>query len=149
MITQAGASGFSELKKAGKEQSLRVRRSFNNVMAGRIFQIRRRVKLDTQQLRTKTIRQLEQLFDFASAIARGQVQYQRLEGKMHLITLKERQGWTRVAGYIAQILQNIGKGFDEKQVDEDLAELEKFVNETIPENQAKTGEDAVEGSPSK
>ncbi len=68
---------------------------------------------------------------------------------MHLITLKERQGWTRVAGYIAQILQNIGKGFDEKQVDEDLAELEKFVNETIPEDQTKTVEGATEGAPSK
>jgi hypothetical protein len=149
VITQAWAGEFSELKRAGKGQSLRARRSFNDVMAGRIFQIRRRVKLDTQQLRMKTIRQLEQLFDFASAIARGQVQYQRLEGKMHLITLKERQGWTRVAGYIAQILQNIGKGFDEKQVDEDLAELEKFLNETMPEDQAKTVEEAAEGAPSK
>jgi hypothetical protein len=138
-----------ELKKAGKGQSLRAHRSFNDVMAGRIFQIRRRVKLDTQQLRTKTIKQLEQLFDFASAIARGQVKYQHVEGKTHLITLKERQGWTRVAGYIAQILQNIGKGFDEKQVDEDLAELEKFVNETIPEDQAKTVEDAAQSAPAK
>jgi len=137
------------LKKAGKGQSLRAHRSFNDVMAGRIFQIRRRVKLDTQQLRTKTIKQLEQLFDFASAIARGQVKYQHVEGKTHLITLKERQGWTRVAGYIAQILQNIGKGFDEKQVDEDLAELEKFVNETIPEDQAKTVEDAAQSAPAK
>lgn len=128
---------------------MRARRSFNDVMTGRIFQIRRRVKLDTQQLRTKTIRQLEQLFDFASAIARGQVKYQHVEGKMHLITLKERQGWTRVAGYIAQILQNIGKGFDEKQVDEDLAELEKFVNETMPEDQAKKVAGATEGAPSK
>lgn len=137
------------MKKAGKGQSLRAHRSFNDVMAGRIFQIRRRVKLDTQQLRTKTIKQLEQLFDFASAIARGQVKYQHVEGKTHLITLKERQGWTRVAGYIAQILQNIGKGFDEKQVDEDLAELEKFVNETIPEDQAKTVEDAAQSAPAK
>jgi len=116
-------------------------------MASLVFQVRRRVQLDTQHLRAKTIRQLEQLFDFASAIARGQVQYQRVEGKVHLITLKERQGWTRVAGYIAQILQNIANGFDEKQVDEDLAELEKLVNETSPKDQAETVKDAARGAP--
>lgn len=107
------------------------------------------MKLDTQQLRTKTIRQLEQLFDFASAIARGRVQYQRIEGKMHPITLKERQGWTKVAGYIAQILQNVTSGFDEKQVDEDLAELERLVNEANKKGQAETVEGAVGSAPVK
>lgn len=122
---------------------MRVRGSCNDGLAGRIFQLRCQVKLDTQQLRAKMIRQLEQLFDFASAIARGQVQYQRIEGKMHPITLKERQGWTKVAAYIAQILQNITNGFDEKQVDEDLAELERLVNEANKKGQAEPVEGAV------
>ncbi len=62
---------------------------------------------------------------------------------MHPITLKERQGWTKVAAYIAQILQNITNGFDEKQVDEDLAELERLVNEANKKGQAEPVEGAV------
>lgn len=137
------------MRKADERPSLRVRGSYNDALAGRIFQLRCQVRLDTQHLRTKTIKQLEQLFDFASAIARGQVQYQRIEGKMHPITLKERRGWTKVAGYIAQILQNVTSGFDEKQVDEDLAELERLVNEANKKGQAQTVEGAVGSAPEK
>jgi hypothetical protein len=92
---------------------------------------------------------LQQLFDVASAIARGQVQYQRIGEKMHPITLKERQGWIKVAAYVAQIMHNIAHGFDEKQIDEDLAELEKLVNEASKKGQAETVEGAVGSAPVK
>jgi hypothetical protein len=92
---------------------------------------------------------LQQLFDVASAIARGQVQYQRIGEKMHPITLKERQGWIKVAAYVAQIMHNIAHGFDEKQIDEDLAELEKLVNEASKKGQTETVEGAVGSAPVK
>jgi hypothetical protein len=37
----------------------------------RIFTLRRNVKLDPQKLRAKTVKQLEELFDIAAAIAKG------------------------------------------------------------------------------
>lgn len=129
--------------------SMRGRIPYNDVIVARVFQLRRRVKLDTQKLRTKTIKKLERLFDSASAIARGEVEYQSVEGKVHPISLKERQGWVRVAAYVAQIMQNISNGFDEKQIDEDMAELEKLVNEASKKGQAETVEAAVGSAPVK
>jgi hypothetical protein len=46
-------------------------------------------------------------------------------------------------------MHNIAHGFDEKQIDEDLAELEKLVNEASKKGQAETVEGAVGGTPVK
>lgn len=113
------------------------------LVSRRIFQLRSTLKVDTQQLRVKTLRQLEQLFETASAIARGQIQWQQVNGKNQAITLKHRQMWARVAAYIAQIMNNIANGFDEKQIDEDLIELQRIVNEANTKGQAAPVEGAA------
>jgi hypothetical protein len=105
------------------------RLGFNDVVARRIFKLRRNVKLDSQRLRAKTVKQLEGLFDLASAIAKGKVKSQRVDGKEVLISLKLRQMWVRVAANIAQSMSNMLKGFDERQIDKDLTTLENLMNE--------------------
>jgi hypothetical protein len=105
------------------------RLGFNDAVTRRIFKLRRTVKLDSQKLRLKTVKQLEELFNIASAIARGDVKSQRVDGKEVLISLKQRQMWARVAASIAQTMSNMLKGFDERQIDEDLATLENLIIE--------------------
>jgi DNA-binding protein YbaB len=88
------------------------------------------------------MQQLEQLFDTASAIARGQIRWQRVGGKKQSITLKQRQMWARVAAYIAQVMNTISNGIDERQIDKDLDMLEKLVNEASEEAKAKERSDS-------
>jgi hypothetical protein len=42
--------------------------------------------------------------------------------------------WARIAAYIAQIINTIADGIDERQIDKDLALLEKLVNEATAKN---------------
>jgi hypothetical protein len=44
------------------------------------------------------------------------VKYQRIKGTIIKITLKQRQIWTQVAGKFPQIMNNIAKRYDERQV---------------------------------
>jgi hypothetical protein len=88
------------------------------------------VKFDTDRLRRKTIASLEQLFDVASDFAKGRIKWQTQDGKASLVTIKQRQMWARIAAYVAQIMNTIANGIDERQIDKDLALLERLVSET-------------------
>jgi len=83
-----------------------------------VRKLRARVKLDTQQLRYNVINKLTDLFNAASGMA-----------KSRGLEVKDRPEWTRIAGYIAQTIESISKGYDEKQIDQDLASLEKMIDE--------------------
>jgi len=98
-----------------------------------IRKLRARVKLDTQQLRYNVINKLTDLFNAASGMA-----------KSRGLDLKDRQEWTRIAGYIAQTIESISKGYDEKQIDHDLASLEKMIDEARAKG--KTGKTKTEAS---
>ena len=100
-----------------------------------IRKLRARVKLDTQQLRYNVINKLTDLFNAASGMA-----------KSRGLDLKDRQEWTRIAGYIAQTIESISKGYDEKQIDHDLASLEKMIDEAKAKR--KTGA-VAKGTPSR
>ena len=104
------------------------------VVVRRISQLRKSVKFDTDRLRRKTIASLEQLFDVASDFARGRIKWQTQDGKASLVTIKQRQMWARIAAYVAQIMNTIANGIDERQIDKDLAQLEKIVNEATTKN---------------
>ena len=65
------------------------------------------------------------------------MKWQRVEGEERPITLKQRQMWAHVAAYIGQIMGNLANGYDERQVDEDLAELERLVDEIKKQIKAK------------
>jgi hypothetical protein len=46
---------------------------------------------------------------------------------------KDKEKFMRIAAYIAQVLNSLTKSFDEAQVNAELTELEKMVDEAIPE----------------
>ena len=123
--------------------------AFASLVERRIFQLRRTANYDTQCLRAKWIDRLDELFVVATSVAKGEVTYQRVRGREQLITLKQRQMWAHVAAHIAMVMGNLAKGYDERQFNDDLAELERLVDE-IKKLQAQTAEQrdrTAEGKP--
>jgi hypothetical protein len=98
-------------------------------MSRRIFQLRRTLKVDTQEMRLKTMKKLQALFNLSSAFAKGNVRFQSEDGKAKKLDINQRQMWARVAAYIAQVMNSVSLAFDEKEIDRDLDELERLVNE--------------------
>ena len=87
-------------------------------------------RVDSQAIRAKLLRQLDALFQLAYSIAKGQVKQLRDdEGKEYSVTPQQRQKWARLAAYTAQVMQNLSKGFDEKEFRMDLKKLERMVDE--------------------
>ncbi|MEM2394469.1 MAG: hypothetical protein QXQ47_07190 [Candidatus Bathyarchaeia archaeon] len=120
----------------------RQRASRIGMIKRRITQLREELKINTQELRSKTIQKLEELFNLASALAKGEFQTQVEDGKQRKFTLSQRQKWMRIAAYIAQTINSISNTFDERQIDEDLAKLEELINEAAAKTktpQAGTG----------
>lgn len=131
--------------------TIKGNRGFIVVVGRRIFELRKAVKFDTQRLRTKTIERLDRLFAIATSIANGEVIMQRIGKKRVPITPKQRQMWAHVATHIAMVMGNLAKGYDEVRFDEDLAELERLVDEIkkqnkVQETQAKAGGDEQQKS---
>lgn len=114
------------------------RRSRIFAVAHRISKLRRSVKYDTQMLRLRLIRNLEQLFNVADDFARGKIQTQTLDGEIHRITMKQRQMWARIAAYIAQILNATTKNYDERELDKDMDKLEALINEAVATGKAES-----------
>ena len=95
-----------------------------------LVKIRRVARVDSQEIRAKLLRQLDALFNLAFSIAQGKVKRLRDdEGKEYGVTPQQRQKWARLAAYTAQVMQNLSKGFDEKEFQTDLKKLERMVNE--------------------
>jgi len=95
-----------------------------------LVKIRRVARVDSQEIRAKLLRQLDALFNLAFSIAQGKVKRLRDdEGKEYGVTPQQRQKWARLATYTAQVMQNLSKGFDEKEFQTDLKRLERMVNE--------------------
>lgn len=113
----------------------KARRSLRQVIQKRIIKLKASVKIDTQRIRSKTLTTLEGLFDLAVLIAKGKIKFQTENGKAVRISLKQRQMWARIAAYIAQIMNGIAQGFDEKQIDLQLTELERLVGEAEAKSQ--------------
>jgi len=87
-------------------------------------------RVDSQAIRAKLLSQLDALFQLAYSIAKGQVKQLRDdEGKEYSVTPQQRQKWARLAAYTAQVMQNLSKGFDEKEFRMDLKKLERMVDE--------------------
>jgi hypothetical protein len=99
------------------------------MITNRLSQLKRRIKIDTQKIRGNAIQKLEELFNLAVSLARGKFETQTVDGRTMKVTLKQRQLWARVAAYIAQIMNSLAEGFDEREMDVQLDELERLVNE--------------------
>lgn len=90
----------------------------------RISDLKETVKTNTQKIRETLLENLQIIFANAVKMAKGEVTVDKEE-----LTTKQKQAWTRVAAYTAQVIQSIAKGFDEKQIDIQLDELEQLINE--------------------
>lgn len=89
------------------------------------------------------IEDLKELFDMASSFARGDYKFQYHNGEREAVSIKERQKWVRVAAYTAQILTSVTDGFDERQIDRDLTELERLVSEARAKGKAPQAEEGA------
>lgn len=100
-------------------------------------------------MREKTLSNLEDLFEMATRIAKGDMKTLTLKGKATPISMKQRQMWARVAAYIAQIMNSIADGFDERSIDAQLDELERMVSEakTKAETREPKEADGARGAP--
>lgn len=116
------------------------------MISRRVAELKENVKVNTQEIRVKTLNRLEELFDLAVALAKGEVKTQTENGKTEKVTLKQRQIWARVAAYIAQIMNSVAEGFDERQIDADLDELERLVNEAKAKAKGKKTKRKVKGT---
>jgi hypothetical protein len=54
--------------------------------------------------------------------------------------------WAHVAAHVAIVMANLAKGYDERQFDEDLAELERLVDEIKEQNKARAAEAGAGGN---
>ena len=93
---------------------------------------RRILRLDTQRIRFELVTKLRDIFNAAHALAQNRE-----------LDLRERQKWARVAAYAAQTINSLCEKFDEKQIDKDLAELERLVNEVRAKTTARSAETGV------
>ena len=85
----------------------------------RIAQVKEKVDLDTQKIRFELILQLKALAELAQQNAID----------THHACVEAKQNWVRIAAYTSQVINSISKTFDEVKVDEDLAKLERMVEE--------------------
>jgi RNA polymerase-interacting CarD/CdnL/TRCF family regulator len=112
-------------------RQLPCRLSLDRRVNARLNKMRRILHVDTQHTRKKLLLQLEDLFEISSNYARGKVQrVVDKTGKERPLTIAERQFYARIAAYIAQIINNLAKGIDERQIDRDLDKLEAMLNKT-------------------
>jgi hypothetical protein len=93
---------------------------------------RRILRLDTQRIRFELVTKLRDIFNAAHALAQNRD-----------LDLRERQKWARVAAYAAQTIDSLCVKFDEKQIDKDLAELERLVNEVRAKTKSRSAEAEV------
>jgi hypothetical protein len=99
------------------------------VVERRIFDVHENIRLDMQGLRNKWLTELDDLFDTATAIAKGKVGQQQVGDKLQYITPKERQMWAQIATNIGMVMSNLSKGYDDRQFNEDFTELNRLIDE--------------------
>jgi hypothetical protein len=109
----------------------------------RVTKLRRTINVDTQKLRRKAIKQLDEIFSIACDYARGTIANVTEDGKERPLTIPERQFWARIAAYTAQILNSVAKGIDERQIDLDLDELARLTHEGKAKSEAKASQEAA------
>jgi hypothetical protein len=95
----------------------------------RVLRLERAYKFETRRLRKHMMNELTVIFRMASAIAKGKVKTHVVDGKRIHYSVRQREKWARVAGYIAQVIDAIAKNFDEHELDLMLTEAERLVHE--------------------
>ena len=115
-----------------------VKVSVNRFVSNRIDTIRNEVKAETQRLRNRTLDRLEEIFNVAAKVARGEIRHQRINGKMVPIRLNQRKRWLRVAEHIAKTMNSIASNLNEREIQAQLNELERLFSEAQTVDQSTT-----------
>jgi len=110
-----------------------VRAMRKKVIICRVGVCRRILRLNTRRIRKRLLTRLGDIFTEAQAHAQDQQ-----------LDLKEREKWARASAFVAQTIDELCSKFDEQQIDADLAELERLVNEA--REKAKDGNTETEAS---
>jgi len=113
-----------------------MKKSRKNMIYHRFIKLRKRVKVNTQRIRKSLLDNLEEIFNLAASLARGKIKTQIIDGKQVKVTLRERRAWAKVAAYTAQVMNSIAEGFDERQIDFQMDELEKLIREAKAKGKA-------------
>ena len=113
-----------------------VKVSANRYVMLRVEAIRRETEAHTQKLRRKLLKNLEEIFQQASKIVKGETKHQRIRGKMAKITLRQRRKWLLIAACTAETITMISENINEKEIKSQLEKLEKLVREAT--NQTKS-----------
>jgi len=92
-----------------------------------VVELRESTERDAQQLRLRTLKDLERVFNLASELAGGRVKTQTEGGRTKKLSLAERRRWLVVAAKAAEMIKRVTKGFDENEIRVGLQELEKLV----------------------
>jgi len=116
---------------------LLVKVSVNRFVSRRLEEIRKEVEAESKRLRENTLNRLEEIFNVAAKVARGEIRHQRIDGKMVPIRLNQRKRWLRVAKHIALTMSSIASNLDEKEIHAKLNELERLINETKTTDQSQ------------
>lgn len=111
-----------------------VKVSVNRYVSRRMETLRIEVEADTRRIREKALNILEEIFRAAARMAKGEIGHQRRNGKMVHVSLKERRMWLRLAEQAAQTIKTIASNFNEQEVNHQLTELEKLINEINTES---------------
>jgi len=106
-----------------------VKVSVNRYVSRRMETLRSEVQADTRRIREKALNILEEIFKAAARVAKGEIEHQRRKGKMVHVSLKERRTWLRIAEQAAQTIKTVASNFNEQEVNHQLNELEKLINE--------------------
>lgn len=83
--------------------------------------------LDTMEMRNKWINELNDLFDMATAIAKGEINQQKIGDKTQTIAPKERQTWAKIAANIGAVMGNLTEAYDGRLIDKELDEMEELL----------------------
>ena len=95
--------------------------------------------VDTQSIRKTSLMHLKTLFDLSVAMS-----------KLVELTSKQRNDWAKNAAYIFQTMTTAMKDIDEREMDADLIELERLINEVKAKSQDGSAEEKVcSGEPAK
>lgn len=111
-----------------------VRISRQKMVLFRVGKLKKTIKVDTQRMRAKSLKALEEMFKMAKKFAQNKD-----------LELRARHKWVQVAAYICQVINSVCKGFDERQIDHDLDELERLVNEAKAKTKTKKTKRQVKG----
>ncbi len=103
-----------------------VKISINRYVQRRIEKTRREMEIVLEKLRRKMLKNLEEIFEMADRIVRGEVKHQRVNGKMAKITIPQRERWLLLAKQTAEIIADITENFNERDVKTKLEYLENL-----------------------